>query len=459
MANFKITATTTVAELKEQFHNEFGGILRVYQGRSEAPEDATLGSLGGKVGELECRASRTVGKFIEAFQSELGLKVKVYTKDNWVSVLDGITLATVREIPKNARKAQMEQYLAYQRDEKEEVTEEAKADTIQKSCEIVWNEEKVVSAYLYMPLSELADFAKTNCIEAKECTAEFFSYLEGKDLEIALKNTQGIFILPYNTNVLDKSQWNNVEKNGEGVCVAVELMYDGWDKASVFKTSLPPMISEYTSGKDNITVRPKFGCLQYDGILSSKNPPIPFIPFKITNAIKRNGETVDMQDSNISTENVEIDNPITEFSMSAEEGWKATEERVSKTPYMALGLHKYGDGFDDEKTIQFLSKSKVFILSNGKDFKYFSDSSFDDIRSWQIFHPDFKQMYYRSDIDCFDASTEVQEQFDENSDIVWYQIESYIENIISGKPIDDIRYPHTTMELVYNGQVIASFQL
>ena len=124
MANFKITATTTVAELKEQFHNEFGGILRIYQGRSEAPEDATLVSLGGKVGELECRASRTVGKFIEAFQSELGLKVKVYTKDNWVSVLDGITLATVREIPKNARKAQMKQYLAYQRDENEDVSGE-----------------------------------------------------------------------------------------------------------------------------------------------------------------------------------------------------------------------------------------------------------------------------------------------------------------------------------------------
>lgn len=131
MANFKITKTTTVKKLKEQFFNEFGGVLRVYQGRSEAPEDATLVSLGGKVGELECRASRTVGKFIEAFQSELGLKVKVYTKDNWVSVLDGITLATVREIPKNARKAQMEQFLAYQRDEKEEVTEEAKADEVE----------------------------------------------------------------------------------------------------------------------------------------------------------------------------------------------------------------------------------------------------------------------------------------------------------------------------------------
>lgn len=123
MANFKITATTTVAELKEQFRGEFGGILRVYQGRSEAPEDATLVSLGGKVGELECRASRTVGKFIEAFQSELGLKVKVYTKDNWVSVLDGITLATVREIPKNARKAQMEVFLGYKRSEEDKSAE------------------------------------------------------------------------------------------------------------------------------------------------------------------------------------------------------------------------------------------------------------------------------------------------------------------------------------------------
>lgn len=124
MANFKITATTTVAELKEQFHNEFGGILRVYEGRSEAPEDATLVSLGGKVGELECRASRTVGKFEEAFQEELGLKVKVYTNDNWVTVLDGITLATVREIPKSATKAKMEQFLAYQRDDKEGVIED-----------------------------------------------------------------------------------------------------------------------------------------------------------------------------------------------------------------------------------------------------------------------------------------------------------------------------------------------
>ena len=157
MANFKITATTTVAELKEQFHNEFGGILRIYQGRSEAPEDATLVSLGGKVGELECRASRTVGKFIEAFQSELGLKVKVYTKDNWVSVLDGITLATVREIPKNARKAQMKQYLAYQRDENEDISGEDINLTSQEGENEKWGYIDKSGKFVIEPQFEFAD--------------------------------------------------------------------------------------------------------------------------------------------------------------------------------------------------------------------------------------------------------------------------------------------------------------
>ena len=121
MATFKVTSTTTVAELKEQFHNEVGGVLRVYQGRSEAPDEATLVSLGAKEDEVECRTSRTVGKFEEAFQTILNLKVKVYTNDNWVKVLDGITLATVNEIPNGATKAKMEKFLGYQRDEKEDM--------------------------------------------------------------------------------------------------------------------------------------------------------------------------------------------------------------------------------------------------------------------------------------------------------------------------------------------------
>lgn len=124
MAKFKITKTTTVAQLKAQFGKEVGGTLRVYEGRSEAPEDAKLVSLGANVGDLECRTSRTVGKFEEAFQDQLNLKVKVYTKDNWVKVLDGITLATAAELPNGMTKAKMEEYLSYKRDEKEAVTEE-----------------------------------------------------------------------------------------------------------------------------------------------------------------------------------------------------------------------------------------------------------------------------------------------------------------------------------------------
>lgn len=119
MAKFKITPTTTVTELKEQFRNEVGCVLRVYQGRSEASDGATLVSLGAKEGELECRTSRTVGKFEEAFQNELNLKVKVYTKDNWVKVLEGITLETAGQLPNGMTKAKMEEHLSYKRDEEE----------------------------------------------------------------------------------------------------------------------------------------------------------------------------------------------------------------------------------------------------------------------------------------------------------------------------------------------------
>ncbi|MBD5210264.1 MAG: WG repeat-containing protein [Bacteroidales bacterium] len=131
MAKFKITPTTTVAELKEQYRNEVGGVLRVYDGRSEAPEDATLVSLGANEGELECRTSRTVGKFEEAFQKDLNLKVKVYTKGNGGKVLDGITLATSAKLPYGMTKAKMEEYLSYKRDEKEEDTETVNEETVE----------------------------------------------------------------------------------------------------------------------------------------------------------------------------------------------------------------------------------------------------------------------------------------------------------------------------------------
>lgn len=112
MATFKITPKTTVAKLKEQYRNEVGGTLRIYSGRSEADDGAALVSLGAKEGVLECRTSRTVGSFEKAFQDELGLKVKVYTKDNWVKVLDGTTLESASKLPNGMTKAKMEEYVS-----------------------------------------------------------------------------------------------------------------------------------------------------------------------------------------------------------------------------------------------------------------------------------------------------------------------------------------------------------
>lgn len=50
----------------------------------------------------------TVGDFKAKMLSDFGLKVEVGTPDDWVSVPDGITLGQLRELPKNAVKAQLE---------------------------------------------------------------------------------------------------------------------------------------------------------------------------------------------------------------------------------------------------------------------------------------------------------------------------------------------------------------
>ena len=116
MAQFNLTKQTTVATLKELFNAEFGAKLRVYSGRSQAEESATLGELGlTSKGDFVCRASLTVGSFIERMQSEFGLKVKVYTCDEWVAVLEGLTLESAGNVKKKATKADMESMVAYQR--------------------------------------------------------------------------------------------------------------------------------------------------------------------------------------------------------------------------------------------------------------------------------------------------------------------------------------------------------
>ncbi len=115
MAKFKITKETTVAGLKQQFAEQIGGTLRVYDGRSQVKDDVVLISLGAKTGELECRTSRTVSRFEEAIQQEFNLNVKVYTIDDWVHIDSGVTLENVAKIQRQATKASMKQFIAYKR--------------------------------------------------------------------------------------------------------------------------------------------------------------------------------------------------------------------------------------------------------------------------------------------------------------------------------------------------------
>ena len=109
----------TVRQLKENFKNEFEGTLRVYNGREKADDSATLASIRvndeAKGGEFVCRASRTVGKFKQELLDVFGIKVQVASPDDWVLVLDGITLANLKNIKKNAVKADMEELVAYKR--------------------------------------------------------------------------------------------------------------------------------------------------------------------------------------------------------------------------------------------------------------------------------------------------------------------------------------------------------
>ena len=111
MAEFKIDGRMKVKKLKEDFFNEFGGVLRVYNGKSKADDDASLASIRSndvaKGGELLCRGNRSVKSFKQEMWDIFGIKVQVATKDDWIIVLDGITLSKIKDIPNYASKESM----------------------------------------------------------------------------------------------------------------------------------------------------------------------------------------------------------------------------------------------------------------------------------------------------------------------------------------------------------------
>ena len=102
---------TTVAQLAAEFKAQFGSVLRIYNGRSKADDSLSLQEVGltGNLA-LSFDGNQKVGDFI-AQMAQVGLKVKVYTCDEWVACLDGLTLTQTGQVKKCAVKADMEKML------------------------------------------------------------------------------------------------------------------------------------------------------------------------------------------------------------------------------------------------------------------------------------------------------------------------------------------------------------
>lgn len=107
---FILTKKTAVGDLKKQFASEFGGTLRIYEGRSEALEASRLIDIAATIGKVEFLGTMTVGECIAQIQENLNLKVKVYTSDNKVALPDEITLAVIKEIPAGATKTDVAKF-------------------------------------------------------------------------------------------------------------------------------------------------------------------------------------------------------------------------------------------------------------------------------------------------------------------------------------------------------------
>lgn len=101
----------TVGFLAQAFKSQFGAVLRIYNGRSKADDGMSLQEVGLKQ-EINTTfdGKQTVGAFVEQM-ANAGLKVKVYTCDEWVAVLDGLTLEQAGKVKKSATKADMEKML------------------------------------------------------------------------------------------------------------------------------------------------------------------------------------------------------------------------------------------------------------------------------------------------------------------------------------------------------------
>ena len=118
MIRFSLNGDKTVKMLKEEFQTKFGGVLRVFNGNSEADGNLTLDEISNIAPLTDngliyySKENQKVGEVIEEFMEFGGLKVKIATKDDWVLVLDEMPIFKVKDIPNNATRKIMEEIIA-----------------------------------------------------------------------------------------------------------------------------------------------------------------------------------------------------------------------------------------------------------------------------------------------------------------------------------------------------------
>ena len=234
MAEFKIDGRMTVRTLKENFKKEFEGTLRVYDGREKAEDTATLASIRKnddvKGGELVCRASRTVGKFEKEMLEVFGIKVQVASPDDWVLALDGITLANLKNIKKNATKADMEELVAYKRKDKNVAEDlEGENDVCEEETSTLdINEIGPQDGYMFLTYEFHEEgwedvLAMDVAERSVDSHGEFHSYiLEAID--------------DYNNNEPRRTAFCHNLKNGDGVYLEVKQEENDWGPGDLYCT-------------------------------------------------------------------------------------------------------------------------------------------------------------------------------------------------------------------------------
>jgi len=97
MAEFKVSGRMSVESLQKQFKKEFGGTLRIYNGKRFADPKARLASIRKndeiKSSDFKIKGNMHVGNFENKMEKEFGIKVQVANAKDTKLVPNDITLS------------------------------------------------------------------------------------------------------------------------------------------------------------------------------------------------------------------------------------------------------------------------------------------------------------------------------------------------------------------------------